>query len=63
VEKDFRVKLLSNDLKNGLKDNFIISYLIQWPVNVSTRLKKKVISLHNKKSVPADTDKTKTKRA
>jgi MFS family permease len=54
VEKDLVVKLLRSDIRNSIKDNFIISYLIQWPAIFSTRIKN-VISLQDKKeSSPAE---------
>ena len=40
IEKDFVVKVLRSDLKNSLKENFIVSYLMQWPGSVSSRIKK-----------------------
>jgi MFS family permease len=60
VEKDFVVKLLRGDIKNSIKENFITSYLIYWPVTVSTRIKKTVISLYDKKpSDPIEEEKEK----
>jgi len=54
VEKDLVVKLLRSNIRNSIKDNFIISYLVQWPVTFSMRIKQ-VISLQDKKeSSPAD---------
>ena len=52
VEKDLVVKLLRSDIRNSIKDNFIISYLIQWPATVSTRIKQ-VILLQEKKDLSA----------
>jgi len=40
VEKTFVVKVLRSDLRNSLKENFVVSYLINWPVTVSARIKK-----------------------
>ena len=40
IEKDFVVKVLRSDLRNSLKENFIVSYLMQWPGSVSSRIKK-----------------------
>ncbi len=57
VEKDFVVKLLRSNLKNSLKDNFIISYLMQWPSTVSTRIKQ-VISLQERKYLSDEEEKT-----
>jgi hypothetical protein len=54
VEKDLVVKLLRSNIRTSIKDNFIISYLIQWPLIFSMRIKQ-VISLQDKKeSSPAD---------
>ena len=55
VEKNFVTKVLRSDLKNSLKENFVVSYLIQWP-NVSTR--KKRISLPADKNA-ANSEETK----
>ena len=60
-EKDLVVKLLRSDIRNSIKDNFIISYLIQWPATVSTRIKQ-VISLQDKKDLSA-VEQTNEKRA
>lgn len=62
VEKDIVVKILRSDIKNNLKDNFIISYLIQLPESVSTKIKRTVISLQDEKNTDA-AEKTKTDRA
>jgi MFS family permease len=62
VEKDFVVKLLRSDIKNSIKENFIISYLIQWPVTVSARLKK-VIMMQDTKPSPDAIEEKKEKRA
>jgi len=63
VEKDFVVKLLRSNIKNSFKDNFVISYLIQWPVVVSTRIKKKVFSIEESKPTSANEETTEIKRA
>ena len=62
VEKDFVVKLLRSDIKNSIKENFIISYLIQWPVTVSAKLKK-VILMQDEKPSPNSSEEDKEKRA
>lgn len=62
VEKDFVVKLLRSDIKNSIKENFIISYLIQWPVTVSAKLKK-VILMQDEKPSPDAEEEDKEKRA
>jgi MFS family permease len=61
VEKDFVVKLLRSDIRNSIKDNFIISYLMQWPFTVSSKIKQ-VISLQEKKDSSSQ-EHTKEKRA
>ena len=54
VEKDLVVKLLRSDIRNSIKDNFIISYLMQWPATVSMKIKQ-VGSLQEKKdSTPGE---------
>ena len=40
VEKTLVVKVLRSDLRNSLTENFVVSYLINWPVTVSARIKK-----------------------
>lgn len=62
VEKDFVVKLLRSDIKNSIKENFLISHLIHWPVTVSTRIRKRVIALYEKKPVIVEPE-SKEKRA
>lgn len=50
VEKDYVVKILRSHLKNSIKENFIISHLMHLPVSVTTRIRKRVVSLYDRKS-------------
>jgi MFS family permease len=63
VEKDLVVKLLRSNIKNSITDNFVISYLIHWPVTVSTRIKKKVFSMYEHKPTASNHETDKKKRA
>jgi len=63
VEKDLVVKLLRSNIKNSITDNFVISYLIHWPVTVSTRIKKKVFSMYEHKPTASNHETDKIKRA
>ena len=53
VEKTLVVKVLRSDLRNSLKENFVVSYLINWPVTVSARIKK--LSFSSDKSKAEET--------